>query len=301
MLSVSDKVAIAEALDSLGLPQLQVGFPTARDLDVVRRLRARDIQADIEVLVPAFVTGSYDAMAHALDAGATALQILMRASDAILREMGLSRSSAMQLTLDTFSRAKELGAPITTLACSFSLQADLGFLDDLVTSALAQGATRVMLADTTGRGLPDDMARLVRHIAQLTRAPIGVHCHDDLGLATASTLAGLEAGASWAEVSVLGFGERSGNASLEQVVAARYVSYGQEWPLDLSRLTETCQAVAAILGREIPPKSPVVGAEAFTHRLGIHVELAERDPQAMEPFAPELVGNRRTMEPWAGQ
>lgn len=132
-------------------------------------------------------------------------------------------------------------------------------------------------------------------VARLVSAgvPVEVHAHDDLGMATANTLAALSAGATWASVTVLGLGERAGNAPLEEVVLAARVALGWESPYATRGLRDLAQLVASLARRPVPVGKAVVGRDAFAHQGGIHVDGVLKDPSLYEPFPPEAVGGER--------
>jgi homocitrate synthase NifV len=155
-------------------------------------------------------------------------------------------------------------------------------------------AQRLRLADTVGVAHP---ARVVADVAALRAAAPGLvlefHAHDDLGLATANTLAALLAGAQAASVTVNGLGERAGNAALEEVVMALHVAHGIGCDVNLERLSELSALVARASGRIVPPEKPVVGGAVFQHGSGIHCAGLLRDGRSYEPYAPGLVGRTR--------
>jgi len=123
--------------------------------------------------------------------------------------------------------------------------------------------------------------------------PIAVHCHNDLGLATANSLGGLLGGASGVQCSLLGIGERAGNAPLEQLVLSLEVDYRRHTGIRLDLLEPTARYLAALIGTPLPPFMPVVGEHAFVHESGLHVDGITRDPSTYEPYPPSLVGRSR--------
>jgi isopropylmalate/homocitrate/citramalate synthase len=134
---------------------------------------------------------------------------------------------------------------------------------------------------------------MVRRVAGECTLPIAVHCHNDLGLATANSVAALVAGASGVQCSLLGIGERAGNACLEEVAVAVEVAWGRKTGLDLRALPPLAERVAALTGQAVMPGRPVVGRNAFLHESGLHTSGIVRDPATYEPFPPDLVGRER--------
>jgi isopropylmalate/homocitrate/citramalate synthase len=142
---------------------------------------------------------------------------------------------------------------------------------------------------------PERIAQLVTQIKDLTGGEVGVHCHDDFGLALANTLAGLQAGANLADSSLLGLGERAGNCATEELAVALELLYGVATGVDLERLTGLAEYVSEVTGVPISPAKAVVGSDAFSQKLDMHVALTRKDPSLLEPFPPQRVGNRRRL------
>jgi isopropylmalate/homocitrate/citramalate synthase len=189
-------------------------------------------------------------------------------------------------------RAKRAGRQVV-FAAEDATRSDPRTLQRFVLAAAEGGADTVGLADTVGIADPRSMAELVGSVLDGCDLPVAVHCHDDMGLATANTLAGILAGASGAQCSVLGIGERAGNASLEQVAVALQVLHGRDAGLDLRALPAVAELVARAAGIRIPEQQPVVGAHAFTHESGLHLDGIRSDPATYEPCPPSVVGRAR--------
>ncbi len=167
----------------------------------------------------------------------------------------------------------------------------------MITAAIDSGATVVNIPDTTGYTVPEQYAALIRslkeHVPNIERATISVHCHDDLGLAVANSLAGIRAGARQVEGTINGIGERAGNAALEEVVMGlrtRGDYYGLHTDIDTREFYRTSRLVADMLGMTVPPNKAVVGSNAFSHSSGIHVDGFLKDRETYEIMLPEHVG-----------
>jgi isopropylmalate/homocitrate/citramalate synthase len=179
---------------------------------------------------------------------------------------------------------------------SFVTLADPGFLREVYSAAAEAGAQRFGVADSTGVASPERIGELVRMVREVTGGgAVGVHCHDDFGLALANTLAGLAAGADLADASVLGLGERAGNCAIEELALALQVLYQVDAGVRLDRLTALAQSVSQATGVPIPAAKAVVGADVFSQKLDMHVALTQRDPSLLEPYPPQTVGNRRRL------
>ncbi len=290
-----DKVAIARELVAAGIPELEAGIP-AMGAEACDDLRAV-IGAVGSERVLAWCRADSADLAAAQLSGATRVHISFPVSDLHLRTWGKDRCWVLRelrrLTVEAAARFR-----FVSIGAQDATRADFGFLKDFVAAVARTPARRVRLADTVGVAHP---TRLLREIAELhERAPgvaLEIHAHDDLGLATANTLAAFEAGATAASVTVNGLGERAGNAALEQVVMALRVAHGIDCGVRTEKLALLSALVAKASGRTIAPERPVVGGAAFRHESGLHCAGLLKDARTYEPFAPEMVGRRR--EPFA--
>src|ERR1035438_10278336 len=176
-------------------------------------------------------------------------------------------------------------------------RADPPYLFEMIASVIAAGATVVNIPDTTGYTVPEQYGALIRRIREnvpgIERAVISVHCHDDLGMAVANTLAGVLNGARQVEGTINGLGERAGNAALEEIVMAlrtRADYFGVHTAVDTRELFRTSRLVADLLGVKVPPNKAVIGANAFSHSSGIHVDGFLKQRETYEIMRPEDVG-----------
>jgi isopropylmalate/homocitrate/citramalate synthase len=288
----AEKVVCAQALERLGVDCIQVGF-AQNSFDVVHSIKAAGVNVPLELICPVFGDSWRSEVERAVDCGADVVNILMRASDPQLASLGWTRDMALRRVQEAISHALRVGAALVVFGPSFCTQADGDFLVELCSVAVAAGAKRVKVADSLGVALPSHLASLVTSVRGRVDADVGVHCHNDFGLATASTLAGWEAGATWADVSVMGVGERSGNAALEEVVMALGQLYGEKTNIHTELLIDTYSVFASVLRSPIPATKPIVGSSAFAQKLDLHVRIAADHPELFEPFPPHIVGNRR--------
>ena len=290
-----DKVAIARELVAAGVTELEAGIP-AMGLEAQDDLRAV-IDAVGTERVLAWCRADPADLAAAQACGATRVHLSFPVSDLHLQTWGKDRSWVLrelrQLTLEAAARFRYL-----SIGAQDATRADFGFLKDFAVAVARTPARRLRLADTVGVAHP---ARLLREIAELhervPRLALEIHAHDDLGLATANTLAAFEAGATAASVTVNGLGERAGNAALEQVVMALRVAHGIDCGVRTEKLALLSSLVARASGRAVAPERPVVGGATFRHESGLHCAGLLKDARTYEPFAPETVGRRR--EPFA--
>lgn len=226
--------------------------------------------------------------------GADAVAFAVPVSDAHLRvRLGRDRSWALDAVAALTARARAAGVPYVSVGLEDATRADPRFLLRVAAAADRAGADRVRIADTVGVAGPQRLAELVVAVRRRFAGDIAVHVHDDLGLGTAGAVAALEAGASAADVSLLGLGERAGIARTEQVAAWLVLRHGAGY--DLRELRDACHELAGWVNRPVPRFAPVVGEGIFECESGIHLDGLLKDPALYEPFPPELVGARRVL------
>lgn len=293
--SPDDEVAFVRALADLGVPVVQVGYAGDDDASV-RRIRQACPELSLASLLVGWKRDAHDALHSTREAGADVCSILFRSTDAHLDKLGYTRTTAIDRVQELVALARAAGFREVAFGPSFSTLADQEYLSQMHRAALEAGATVISLADSTGTAKPSVVRYLVERMRSLSdTAGVRVHMHNDLGLAMANTLAGIEAGADWIEVTVNGLGERAGNCPLEELVVALEALYGIRLPIRSEGLYELSHLVSRLTNVDIPPMKPVVGADVFANKLEIHVIAAQADPTLMEPFDPALAGNRRTI------
>ncbi len=283
-----EKLAIAHALDAAGVPEMEVGIPVMGEHEVAL---IRAITGSVKHARTMVWARMADAdLAAALRCGADIVHLSVSVSDIqIERKLGKSRAWVLETIARQADRAAERGATVS-IGFEDASRAETAFLAQAAQVAQRHGAIRVRYADTLG--LLDPFATHER-IAALRREvdlDIEMHAHNDLGLATANTLAAMRAGATHASTTVNGLGERAGNAALEEVVmAARHV-HGIECGVDTTALPAISQLVARASGRPVAAGKSIVGEAVFTHESGIHVDGILKDRGNYEAFQPEELG-----------
>lgn len=292
--SLDDRVVIAKALDKAGVPRIQVGF-AGRDDEAIRAIKGAAIGAEVSALCVAFDDAWRDNIEAGARSGVDVLVLLFRASDAQLSLANFTRNEGLRRVADAISYARGR-IPTVVFQPSFATTADPGYLVELCATAATAGAHEVAVADTVGVATPEGTARLVSAVREATSALVGVHLHDDYGLALANSLAALRAGATTIEVSVLGLGERAGNCALEEMATVLEGLYGVQTGVDLAQLNTLARTVAERGGVRIPTWKSVIGEDVFTQKLDIHVRVTSRAPWLLEPFDPALVGQSRTLK-----
>lgn len=291
VLTRTAKVAIARALVAAGIRELEVGVP-AMGADEVDDIAAVVVAIGASRVIT-WCRGTRDDLAAARDTGAATVHLSFPVSALHQQVWGTTQPAVLSAMRALVTEARTSFTRVFVGAQDAS-RADASFLAEFAAVAAAAGATRVRFADTVGRLSPSQVGgALGPLLGAASSLEVEFHAHNDLGLATANTLAAFEAGADAASVTMNGLGERAGNAALEEVVMALRVAHGVEGLVDCTQLTGLSRLVAEAAGRPLAREKPIVGAAAFLHESGIHCAGQLRDERCYEAFAPEEVGRDR--------
>jgi 2-isopropylmalate synthase len=294
-----EKVEIAHALESLGVDVIEAGFAASSpgDFEGVAAVARAATRATVASFARSSLT-DIDAAAAALQGARRGRIHVVMATSALHmeRKLGLSPDEVLERIASSIAYAAERVDEVE-FSAEDSTRSDRTFLATACRTAVASGATVINLPDTVGYATPEEYASMfgeVRELCpELAHVELSAHCHDDLGLATANTLAGIGAGATQVECTVNGIGERAGNASLEQVVMAlrtRSGFYGAATSVDPRFIRAASALVAELTGYGVPPNTPIVGANAFAHEAGIHQDGMLKDPSTYQIIDPADLG-----------
>ena len=285
--TAGEKAAIATALDAAGAVEIELGVPAmgADEVDAIRTAAAGLVRA-VPVVWCRLHPRDLDAAAAT---GVSRVHFAVPVSERQLAaKLGKDPAWARLEAARRVREAHERGFAVS-LGAEDASRADPAFVAEMAAIAAEAGAVRFRLADTLGVLDPFAAFELVARVRAAAPIPLEMHAHDDLGMATANTLAAARAGATHLSVTVNGLGDRAGNAALEQVAAA-VAAAGGTTGVELARLPALSRLVAAAAGRPLPVDQPIVGEGVFTHEAGIHVDGLIKDPATYEALTPALFG-----------
>lgn len=289
--SLEEKLDIARGLDALGVPELEIGIPAMGEAERegIRGVASLGLQARLMV----WSRMQCADILLAANLGAQLIDISVPASDQHLRsKLQKDRPWLLAAISEHVRLARDLGFEVG-IGAEDASRGDPDLLAAIAEAAQAAGARRIRFADTLGVLDPFSTFARIAALRSVCDLEIEMHAHDDLGMATANTLAAAKAGATHLNTTVNGLGERSGNAPLEEVVLGLHVCHGIATGIELKGFPEISQRVALASGRPLAWQKSIVGEGAFTHEAGIHVDGLLKDPVNYEGFDPGLVGRRR--------
>jgi len=302
-MNLEEKLSVARQLELLGVDVIEAGFAVSSvgDFESVKRIAdsvknctvaslARSVKKDIDAAYEA-IRGAVSPRIH-----------LFIATSPIHMEYKLKKQpeEILASSVEMVRYAKSLVSDVE-FSCEDATRSDRAFLARVLGEVIKAGATTVNIPDTVGYSTPAEMADLITwlmaHTEGIDNVDVSVHCHNDLGMAVANSLAGVSAGATQIECAINGLGERAGNAALEEVVMAlttRADYYGRLPRIDTTQIYRTSRLVYSMIGQTVPLNKPVVGTNAFLHESGIHQHgvLAERS--TYEIMTPESIGIQRS-------
>ncbi|MEM7331419.1 MAG: 2-isopropylmalate synthase [Chloroflexota bacterium] len=308
-LNVHEKLEIARQLSRLGVDICEAGFPIASpgDFDAVRQI-AEEIgpltegrKDGVPMTIAGLARANKEDIQRAYDAVKAApkhrIHTFLATSDIHLdHKLKIDREECIDQVIEAVTFAKSLCDDIE-FSPEDAGRSDPDFLVQVLGEAIKAGATTLNIPDTVGYTTPEEFGRLINYLIANTPGSDKViwstHCHNDLGLATANTLAGVEAGARQVEVTINGIGERAGNTSLEEVVMAvstRPQHFDVETKIDTTQITRTSRMVSSYTGMIVQPNKAIVGANAFAHESGIHQDGMLKNNLTYEIMRPETVG-----------
>jgi 2-isopropylmalate synthase len=296
-MTAAEKLRLAQQLDRLGVDIIEAGFPISSDgdFDAVRAVAGsvrRPIVAGLARAIPADIDRAWGALQHA---ARPRIHVFLATSDIHLEhKLRISRAQCLEQVASSVAHARAYCDDVE-FSAEDATRSDLAFLCAIAEAAVGAGATTINLPDTVGYALPNDIERMFKTVGARIGdgAVLSAHCHNDLGLAVANSLAAVQAGARQVECTINGIGERAGNASLEEIVMAlevRHDALPHRTGIHTPALVPTSNTLSAIVGVNVPPNKAIVGANAFAHEAGIHQDGMLKYELTYEIMRPESVG-----------
>jgi 2-isopropylmalate synthase len=298
-MNVQEKLRMAHQLDRLGVDVIEAGFPIASegDFEAVQAIAAvihRPIIAGLARACKADIERAWQALHRA---ARPRIHVFLATSDIHLKyKLRISREQCLEQAREAVRLAKSLCSDVE-FSPEDATRTDPEFLCQLLEAVIEAGATTLNIPDTVGYSVPEEFGGLIQKIRKQVRGiekvTISVHCHNDLGLAVANTMAALAAGATQVECTVNGIGERAGNASLEEIAMAMRVRadrYAYETALVSEQLYPASQLLSEVTGVAVQPNKAIIGRNAFAHEAGIHQDGVLKNPLTYEIMTPQSVG-----------
>jgi len=298
-MNTEEKIRMARQLAGLGVDVIEAGFPIASrgDLEAVRQV-AQEVR---DVPVAALARAKKEDVSAAIEAlelaAAPRLHVFLATSDLHLKvKLNITREQALEAIAAMIRYGRQHVGEVE-FSAEDAGRTGIDFLCQVCRTAVDAGATILNLPDTVGYAVPEEYAAMFTSVREYLGDPQGItlsaHCHDDLGMAVANSLAAVRAGVRQIECTINGIGERAGNASLEEVVVAlavRKESFGVTTGIRLEQLFPSSRLLTEITGAQVAPNKAVVGANAFAHEAGIHQDGIIKNPLTYEIISPQTVG-----------
>ena len=287
-----EKLQIATLLDEMGVPLMDVGIP------VVSKEEARAVKGIADAGLDASIMAAARAVRKdveaCVDAGVDEIALFIACSDLHLRyKLNMTREQVQEAAVRETEYARAHGLKVSFVT-EDTFRADLDYVVELYNACIDAGATRAVVCDTVGIMTPTGLRWFLEQIRpHLRDVPLSFHGHNDFGLAVANSLAAVESGVEVPHTCVNGLGERSGNASFEELVMTLESLYGYQTGIDVSRMYEVSRLVETLSGIPVGVNKPVVGYNAFSHESGIHADGVIKHTATYEPIQPERIGRRR--------
>lgn len=298
-LNTQEKMDIAKQLQKLGVDIIEAGFPIASqgDFEAVRNIAKNIKGVTVAGLARASVKDidrAWEALKYADQAR---IHTFIATSDIHLQyKLRMSREQVLEAAVAAVKYAKQYTDDVE-FSAEDAFRSDLDYLCQVVEAAIAAGATTVNIPDTVGYATPTEFGKFIADIRakvpNIDKAIISVHCHNDLGMAVANSLAAVVNGAEQIECAVNGIGERAGNASLEEVVMAIYTRnryFTKDTRINKQEIYRTSRLVSSLTGMRVQHNKAIVGKNAFTHESGIHQDGVLKERTTYEIMKPEIIG-----------
>lgn len=286
VLTREEKIELAKALDDIGVSVIVAGFPINCEIEAqtIRRISREGLSANIG----AVARGLKQDVDECLDCETDEIVIFVPTSDLHMKyKIRKTPEETLKMIQDSVEYSSD--HVLTNFVAEDATRADFDFLIRCLKTACQSGASRIVIADTVGTMYPPKMKFLIQQVNKHISVPLSCHCHNDLGLATANTLAAIEGGVTYPQVTINGYGERAGNASLDEVVIGTQHLLNLKTQIKTEKLYHLAQLAEKYIMIPIHQQKPLVGKKAFTHEAGIHVHGILRQRETYELINPETL------------
>ena len=302
-MNIEEKLKIAGALEELGVDIIEAGFPAASkgDFEAVSEISKKIKDSSVCALSRASKNDIQTAADALKDANLPRIHTFISTSELHMKhKLQLNSEEVYQKVIDSVSFARNLCDDVEW-SCEDGTRTDIDFMCRTVEAAIKNGASTINIPDTVGYSIPDEFTNIIDHlinnVPNIDKVTLSTHCHNDLGLAVANSLAGVRAGARQIECTINGLGERAGNAAMEEVVMAirtRNDMMPFSTNIKTEKLTKTSKLVSAVTGFPVQFNKAIVGKNAFAHESGIHQDGMLKNRETYEIMSPESVGVKKT-------
>jgi 2-isopropylmalate synthase len=300
-LNAKQKLEIARQLERLGVDVIEAGFPCSSPGDAQAvRMVAQEVRKPVIAGLARAVKEDIDICWEAVrEAERPRIHVFLGSSDIhVQQKLRTDREHALEMAVEAVRHAKRFCANVE-YSTEDASRTDFDYLCRVIEAVIKEGATTINIPDTVGYAIPDEFGDLIRRLRErvpaLDKVTLSVHCHNDLGLAVANSLAAIRNGAEQVECTMNGIGERAGNAALEEIVVAlrtRPAFFGAHTEINTPEIFRTSRMVSRVMNIPVQPNKAVVGSNAFAHSSGVHQDGILKDRRTYEIIRPEDVGIR---------
>ncbi len=294
-LTMQEKIQIAHALDEMGVYQIQIGIPgiSPVDKETIQQLKKEGLRSRLEAVSFIYLPDWKRELDACIESDADSIDMFFPVSEDKLKAKGVTKSEMMDICASAIAYAKSQTTAHLTFCPFPAVRTDFNELVEIIRMSVAAGVDMVLLADTYGTSSPSAMKYFIKELKKQANIPLGIHCHDDLGLALANTLAAVEGGAELVEASINGLGDRTGNCSLDEIIVGLTAFYDYDLGIKTERLYSLSKLMEMISHINLPFGKGLVGDNAFVHRHDDDVKSSLAMPSSTVPIEPGLVGNKR--------
>lgn len=297
-MSIAQKLFLFELLDKLGVHYIDIGFPSANDTDF--ELCRQLVHAKRKCKLSALARANADDICKTAEAfdgvDNSQIQILLLGSEIhVKKKRNISIQQAITEAKEAIKVAKQCGMKDIAVGLEDATRAGDDFLRDMIQASVSEGASTIVIPDTVGAMIPEEIYGLITKIRSWVgpHVYLSIHCHNDMGLATANTLAAVQAGIDCIQTTLCGIGERAGNAALEEILTIMHYKktwIGRTHTIDMKNLYRVCQSLMHTIKLNVGKHKPIVGDNAFATSAGIHIHGLLKDPEVYEFIKPRDFG-----------